>query len=126
MRFTLFLVLASSLLTCNHEPATNLDPNYSDFKTHPVLETWQQQTAGNALPTLTEEQIEEIRDLLDAISKGGRLAHSAKGQLQDWDTKELTSGLLSIVEDLKVDLGHKRAAYAWLRDTGTPGLLPRL
>ena len=126
MRWLLPLGLVGTLLACNPGPEPDPGPSYPDFETRAVLATWVLETEDDALPILARDRIDELRDLLDAIGAGGRLAHSAKGQLEGWDPKERTSGLLSIVEELKVELGHKRTAYVWLRDTGTPGLLPRM
>lgn len=126
MRLSFPILLLSAMVACDRGPAADPGPSYPAFAPRPVLRALEDETLADALPVLEAARVDELRDLLDAIAAGGRLAHSAKGQLESWDAKERTSGLLSIVEDLQVELGHKRSAYAWLRDTGTPGLLPRL
>ena len=125
----LLLGFASGLLllgACERPPEVEPGPQYEAFTTRPVLAEWEAETVDQALPSLDQDRVEEVRDLLDAIGAGGRLAHAATGQLQDMDARERTAALLGVVEDLRVELDHKRAAYAWLRDTGSPGLLPRL
>lgn len=126
MRLALPFALAALALACDRGPEPDPAPSYPAFEPRPVLSEWILETEADALPRLSMDRVDELRDLLDAIGAGGRLAHSATGQLEGWDAKERTAGLLSVIEELKADLGHKRTAYAWLRDTGTPGLLPRL
>ena len=112
---------------CGEKPAPQASgPTYPAFASAPQLARALARTAEQALPEVDTETIEEVSGLLEAAALGGRLGHSATGQLNDLDAKLRTAALLAIVEDLHAEVAARRNAYAWLRDTGSPGLVPRL
>lgn len=112
---------------CGHEPTPQaIGPNYPAFQAGPRLSNALARSADHALPEVDAETIEEVAGLLEAAALGGRLGHSATGQLHDLDAKLRTAALLAIVEDLHSEVSARRNAYAWLRDSGSPGLVPRL
>lgn len=117
-----------ALLTACGEPAEEQAwaPVYPAFEARPVLQDKLAAVADLRLPRVGADQLREIRDLIEASQAGGRLAHSANGQLEQLDPHERTDAMLQIVEDLKAEVGERRAAYMWLRDHGTPGLVPRM
>ena len=112
---------------CGNEPEAQVTgPTYPVFEAAPQLSNALARTADQALPEVDPATIEEVEGLLEAAALGGRLGHSATGQLNDLEGKLRTAALLAIVEDLHAEVGARRSAYAWLRDSGTPGLVPRL
>ena len=83
-------------------------------------------TQSSALPQLTASEIEEILDLMDASSLGGRIGTKAEENLSDMATEHLTSALLALVENRETENSLKQQAYSRLRDRGVPAMLPRL
>ncbi len=82
--------------------------------------------AAQLLPAAPPELVEEVAELLDSLAVGGNLARRAGARLQDLEADLRSVALLSLVEDRLTELGVRRFAYAWLRDTGIEAMLPRL
>lgn len=78
------------------------------------------------LPLITQEDQDEVLDLLDlAIStdKGRRQAYQVFADAEpDW----LTSVMLSLVEGRDAETELKAEAYAWLNQNGIEAMVPRL
>ena len=127
-KFTAFLGLTLLLGSgCGDDSTPQAQgPSYPEFTAAPQLANALTRTADQALPEVDSNTVEEVAGLLEAAALGGRLGHSATGQLNDFDARLRTAALLAIVEDLHSEVPARRSAYAWLRDTGSPGLLPRL
>lgn len=93
---------------------------------HAVVAQHLEQYASDGLPEITQDDQEEVLDLLDlAIStqKGHRQAYQVFAEAEaSW----VTSVMLSLVEGREADAELKAAAYTWLREFGTEAMLPRL
>lgn len=126
-RFLIPCILALATGACHgsSEPET-VGPSYPAFVARPAMQSALDRSAEAALPSVEADKLEEIRNLIEAAALGGRLGHSATGQLKDLEPKLGTAAMLAVIEDLHAEVPERRAAYAWLRDHGTPGLLPRL
>lgn len=121
------LAALASLMSCERgEPGTPSLPEHPPFEFGEGLQGALERTAEDAFPTPTEEQRAELLELLANTEQPGRLGRSAVARLEEYDPGLRNAILLDLVSDRFSEVGMRRKAYAWLRDRGSVGVVPRL
>jgi hypothetical protein len=120
-----FLLMLSLLMgACTKAEKTA--PAQLELPWQAVLKQQLKAFGEEGLPAVSEEQINDFLEAMELAEDGGQLAARFRLRLQEADALELSSALLTIVEDRESDPIDKTRAYAWLRARGHNAIMPRL
>jgi HEAT repeat protein len=95
-------------------------------ETRPVLTERLAEYAEEGLPTVDEDQVAEVQDLLLLSRESGRNGSRAIERLAEMEPRFVASAALTLVETHNMDLETRTAAYGWMRIDGPVAMLPRL
>ena len=121
--------IATAVLCCGFSCSNEQEPNRNAVAAPSWSAVVSQQLElfhGEGLPLVTQEDQDEVLDLLDlsiSTDKGRRKAYQVFADSEaDW----LTSVMLSIVEGRDAHIELKTEAYNWLGHSGVEAMVPRL
>jgi hypothetical protein len=80
----------------------------------------------DGLPEVDQNQVDEYLESMELAEAGGKMSKRFRTRLEQAEALELSSALLTIVEDRTVDAADKTRAYGWLRARGDQAIVPRL
>jgi len=101
-------------------------PDYPAFVAQDGLEEQRARFADVRLPQPSDEQVEEVRELLELAAISGRNGNQARSRLSSMPVLLRNACMLALVEELTASLEQRQSAYLWMYNAGVAQIVPRL
>lgn len=120
------LVFTLALLSGACTKAENPEPPQLELQWQAVLDQQLSAFVEEGLPIVSDDQVNDYLEAMELAAEGGQMGTRFRVRLEEANALELSSALLSIVEDRETEAVDKTRAYAWLRARGHNAMMPRL